>query len=782
MRAIAPLVLAASLLLGACQPADGDGPLAMPPPDPGARRVVPVREPEPLPVAAWLTTVLNPQAGDPVMAALEAGTFKLPEEGTQGGLRWLAIEPGDNGELRSVAAGWLMYAAAEVEIPAGRGLLSRADTVITMHVGGAVLPGDLYGSGRIRVPLPTQPGRNLVVVRGLGGRSRPAVQLYTTPDEVYLNPRDVTAPDLVVGEAAEQHLGVPVLVLTAAPLREVEAQVEESAHLHATTIRYPSLAAGAVTQVAFHLRPKVPWSAAGQKIPVGLRLDAPALRQIYRAEITLETVARGAAHRRTFRSSLDGSAQYYGVVPPSAPAAERGHGLVLTLHGAGVEGIGQARAYSPKDWAYIVAPTNRRPFGFDWEEWGRLDAIEVLDQAMATFRIAPDQVYVTGHSMGGHGTWQLGALFPGRFATVGPSAGWASFYSYVGQPRPTGPFARSQASSDTVAYLGNLARRGVYILHGDRDDNVPVREGRDLAAAVRTHTGDVVYHEQPGAGHWWDGDQSPGVDCVDWPPLFDFMKARRLDPLELDFRFVTPSPRVSARHSFVTLLSQGDAYRDSVVSSSRRDDTVTLSTTNVRSLRLDGAALRSRGIARVVVDGAALEVADGPMPVGPQTGKRPGAHGPLNDVFTRPFCFVYPDDGPAAYRRYASFLVSNWAVIGNGHACALPMSAVTAAIRADYNLIYLGVRPPGLGALGWPIAISDGTITIDGRRHDGSALALVFPEGDRLSALLLAAAGAEHLLFRLRIFHSGFAVPDYMVWSSEVRAAGFFTADWKYQP
>jgi hypothetical protein len=49
--------------------------------------------------------------------------------------------------------------------------------------------------------------------------------------------------------------------------------------------------------------------------------------------------------------------------------------LVLSLHGAGVQGIGQAQAYSPKDWAYLIAPTNRRPFGFDWEEWGRRNGL-----------------------------------------------------------------------------------------------------------------------------------------------------------------------------------------------------------------------------------------------------------------------------------------------------------------------------------------------------------------------------------------------------------------------
>src|SRR5205823_5150441 len=81
------------------------------------------------------------------------------------------------------------------------------------------------------------------------------------------------------------------------------------------------------------------------------------------------------SYKRTFVSDIDGSVQYYAVQPArpdkkdTAPPA-----LFLTLHGASVEGIGQANAYGGKTWGHIVAPTNRRPYGFDWEDWGRLDA------------------------------------------------------------------------------------------------------------------------------------------------------------------------------------------------------------------------------------------------------------------------------------------------------------------------------------------------------------------------------------------------------------------------
>src|SRR5262249_15891706 len=126
---------------------------------------------------------------------------------------------------------------------------------------------------------------------------------------------------------------------------------------------------------------------------VGQRAAAPAV-------IALRVREPGQTVKRTFISGIDGSVQYYAVnpitrVPPKS--AEERPALVLTLHGASVEAIGQADAYAAKSWAWIVAPTNRRPYGFDWEDWGRRDAMEVLGIAERTLDHDPHRVYLTGH-------------------------------------------------------------------------------------------------------------------------------------------------------------------------------------------------------------------------------------------------------------------------------------------------------------------------------------------------------------------------------------------------
>ena len=747
----------------------------------GPPMVAPTRLPERVALPRWMIASIPDGTPDPVRVPLERGTFTLPPEGLRDDVDWFAEPVGEEGDLPPPPPRTSSYAATTFEAPEGTRCFALADRVLSLWINGAPLPGDVYGSGRIRLPLVTRGGENLLAIRAIGGRGAPRVRVWCTPDELQVNADDLTPPDFVVGQTGERWLGAAVLTLTESPALDVTARVEESDRFEATAVRYPALAGGAVTQVAFRLAPRRPFTGPEASVRVTLRVESPSLRWAYRQEVTVAAVATGTAWRQTRRSSVDGSVQYHAVLPPSNFDPARRYAMVLSLHGAGVDAIGQARAYAPKDWAYVVAPTNRRPFGFDWEVWGRLDGLEALDDATRTFNTAPDQVYVTGHSMGGHGTWQLGTLFPGRFATLGPSAGWGSFYSYTGRARPRGAFARSQASSDTQAYLGNLARRGVYAIHGTADDNVPIREGRTMTAAARMHTSAVELHEEPGAGHWWDRPGTPGADCVDWPALFAFMQARRLDPTETDFRFVTPTPAVSPRHSFVTVRSAAAPLLDVAIASARTGDAVALTTTNARSLTLDGAALRARGVRSLTVDGRAVELADGPVAVGPQDGKRPGQHGPFDEAMRRPWCLVYPDDAPAVVRQYAAFLISTWSVIGNGHGCALPRSRLTAAVRAERSIVYLGMPraevpvPEGL-AITWDAQ----GVSYGGTRVAG-AMAVVFPEGDGVSAAIVATPGSEWLLARVHPFTSGLVIPDWMVWSADgLRAAGFFSPTWGY--
>ena len=112
-------------------------------------------------------------------------------------------------------------------------------------------------------------------------------------------------------------------------------------------------------------------------------------------------------HFRTFRSSVDGSVQPYAVRPAVASEELAGAasppqfngtrqlGLVLSLHGAAVTCESQIDQYEARDWAHIIAPTGRRPYGFDWEDWGRIDALEALADAENHYAWDPTATYLT---------------------------------------------------------------------------------------------------------------------------------------------------------------------------------------------------------------------------------------------------------------------------------------------------------------------------------------------------------------------------------------------------
>ena len=173
--------------------------------------------------------------------------------------------------------------------------------------------------------------------------------------------------------------------------------------------------------------------------------------------------------------------------------------------------------------------------------------------------------------------------------------------------------------------------------------------------------------------------------------------------------------------------------------------------------------LRTKGIAKAVVNGEAFDVTGDPIIVGSPAGKTPEAYGPLVQVFYRPFCVVYGEDN-SAWQSYASFLVSTWNLIGNGQACALPISAVTDELRSERNMIYVGVSADQVPyPSDMPIDWSGESVTIANTTKSDAMLGFVFPTEGRLGAVLTTTSGSEHLLFMLQPFNSRFWVPDYLI-------------------
>ncbi|MGC8639979.1 MAG: prolyl oligopeptidase family serine peptidase, partial [Isosphaeraceae bacterium] len=470
---------------------------------------------------------------DPVSAQLVAGTWSMPQKDQTVTLRngqterWRSVRADSRGTFALPKP--RSYLAIEVPSAKEQVLILEASVHTQVYINDVPRVGDPYANGYVRLPVKLKHGKNTLLFEERRNRSISA-KLVAPRAEAELNAGDVTLPDLVTGENLDADAAIIAINSSDTPLEHLSIASKLGPGPLVRT-RLPVLPPLSVRKVGFRIKGP---SQGSQTSPLELKLERSTgsdWKTLFSVTLWLRVRNDRQTRKRTFRSDIDGSVQYYALVPAlalpdGAKAQSRKPGLVFTLHGAGVEANGQAEAYAPKPGLFIVAPTNRRPFGFDWEDWGRLDALEVLELAQRTLGTDPSRTYLTGHSMGGHGTWHLGVTFPDRFAAVAPSAGWISMMSYAGMKKSdsTAPidqlFARAVNPSDTLALVSNLAPRGVYVLHGDADDNVPVSQARRMREALGTFHPDFAYHEQPGAGHWW------GSPCVDWPPLFTFLSER----------------------------------------------------------------------------------------------------------------------------------------------------------------------------------------------------------------------------------------------------------------
>lgn len=771
---------------------------------------------------------------DPLEWSWVQGKLALPDRAAgespsaEGLAPWKKVQADDKGQFdgRALAGGWL---ATYVDVPKEEVWLLDARGQGSVRINGVARVGDIYANGRVELPVLLRGGQNSLVFAS--GRGAISAQLRRPAKDVFFSLRDSTFPHVIRGET-EPLWGAVLVVNATTTTRTGLKLVAGGPGFAATESAVPELQPLSVRKVAFRLDPvAVPGEAwAGAAVGVTLSLVSPdAAAPADAAEVSWPVRAPDQTHIRTFRSRIEGAVQYFGVVPPAPGSQVDGQrpGLILSLHGAGVEGEGQAAVYQPRPNAYVITPTNRRNFGFDWEDWGRWDALEVLDLARARFQTDPRRTWLTGHSMGGHGTWHIGTLFPDRFAAIAPSAGWISFNTYVGRSPEQATDAvssmlrRPLAVGDTLARSRNLLHQGVFILHGDADDNVPVGQARRMREELAAFHPDFVYKEQPGAGHWW------GNVCCDYPPMMRFFEERELRlPRDVpELRFITPSPAASADCFWVGVEAQLHQGELSEVDLKYTADPLTITGTTKNVARL---ALRTRGLHKaeaspatqvaIDIDGTKLDAlpvgegetvrlrrtdggwqrADAPDPA----HKNPARGGSFKDAFQNRFLLVYGTRGSEEENAWmlarTRLDAETFWYRGNGSVEVVPDTRWREAAAGDRNVIVygnttinaawtdlLGESPVAIARDQWQVpdkpASQEPVLVLMVRPRPGSAVSLVGAIG---GTTLTAMRSTD----RLPIFTAGTGYPDLVIagpdflqsGTAAVKWTGFFGNDWSF--
>ncbi|MEO7995385.1 MAG: prolyl oligopeptidase family serine peptidase, partial [bacterium] len=661
---------------------------------------------------------------------------------------------------------------------------------------------------------------------------------------VFFNTADLTLPDLHLDDALNAPMGIVVVNATTEAIPAGDLRITAPTDNQAGFLVDSSKFAWSIPPLSIR---KVPiWLTQFNLLPDTTDVVLPlnlmrtqSLVTLDHAEITLRVRTADQTYKRTFISDIDESCQYYAVNPRTGdlPEGMNEPAIIFSLHGAGVEAIGQADALGPRDWADVVCPTNRRPYGFDWEDWGRQDAFE----ALADFRHGRTDhdvpIYLAGHSMGGHGSWYLGVTTPDMFDAVGPSAGWESFFTYAEKPRvePLNRLAelvdRASNISDTALWLPNLTSKPVYILHGDVDDNVPVTEARAMKEQL-TALGNTTfgYHEEPGMNHWWDIDHDkPGADCVDYAPMWEYMRhALPTEGAGNDDNYVTIDPAIWTGGPASKVLQQFEPEKPSSVNGGWAMRSYQADTKNVAWLLVKCSGMLAPDVPiRIALDGQ--EVSELPWPAHGYVDcrlnsnlkwefavdadedllwqKSPLHPGLFKRAFDHRFVLVYGTKGTSEENAWAlakaRFDSEQWYYRGNGACDVIPDTAFIEATYPDCNVILYGNRDTN-GAW-WPL--------LDGLPFDVNAHHMPLPDdplngivGDDLGGVftyprfsqsgtaignMVGVVGGTgivgmRLTDRLRYFSAGVHYPDFMfltpdtlqTMGSGIALAGYWGNDW----
>ncbi|MFC1634036.1 discoidin domain-containing protein [Planctomycetota bacterium] len=787
---------------------------------------------------------------DPLEAQLVAGTFVTPKVGAvafpaadatdgKAAPAWTPVTA--KGTFKGVPAGGWVYTT--MESPTECVMLLEAYGHRSVFVNGEPRGGNEMPYDFVSIPVKLKAGTNefLFAVH----RWCPfAAKLVQVPTAAFILSGDVLAPSLVAGSDADGPVGVVVVNASLQPLSRARIRIasdlpEEDAWVD---LHYMP----ALTEKKIALPARFTASRAG---PAGTRHSAQVTLAasdgtvLHTCSINLATVSPTDRRVVTRISAIDGSVQYYALVPSSAniAAGDPTPGILFDLHGRGNEATKVAENFVSKKEAHIVCPTNRRPTGFFWADWGCIDFTEAVAHARANLVNDPRRSWLMGHSMGGHGTWLLGARFPDEFAAIAPGA------AFLRDPTPgmDRVFAEDPAEAmlqrvgrarHVLDIKENYLQQGVYVLHGEADEQASVSCAREMfkQLAAISHP-DFQYYERPGSPHWWS-------TAHDWPPKIQFLFRHVLpEPKDITrVRFRTWSPQVSHRNAWVRVLQQEKPFEVSSVdiSMDAAKRTITGTTSNVATLELeppmalpaandttdititlDGHSLtmtpradtpylrfrRERGLQDKDVWGLDPSCRDGSKPAPmPASEKTPECGGPFKAAFTNGFIAVVGTQGDktvdALLMAKARYDADRWWMRANGRFEIIRDTGFDPNQYLKRNVILYGNHDQNAA---WskvlsdklPIDVRNGAFTGPTSRHRGDDIAVMFvyPRAncDRGQVGVVAATGTKGMRAALRtsVFGPSYSISDLVAFraamltdgAAGIIEAGFFGNDWSIE-
>lgn len=407
---------------------------------------------------------------------------------------------------------------------------------------------------------------------------------------------------------------------------------------------------------------------------------------------------------RGYLSAVDGSAQPIGLImPEQGLAGSKKIPMFVWLHGRGDkstdlhflnERLRSQGEVVPAD-AMVLHAFGRQCVGF--KNAGTTDILEAIDFVCERYPIDRDKIVLIGFSMGGAGVWHVAARNADRFVAASPGAGFAETRLYQNLKPDNYPAEYVQTLwgvYDVPDYTRNLFNLPVIAYSGENDKQI--QAARVMEKAFQAEGRQLEHLIGPGMGHKYH----PEVLKELIGKLIAAANAGR--PAEpTDLHLQTKHLRVHQRR-WISIEGMQEAYADTRVDATRRENQWQLTTKNVSRLKLDPPS-----DAKLVVDGQSLAGgaslslvrSDGKWKAVDKLDsgvKRPGLSGPIDDAFFDPFLFVTPT-GKSSHEQVANWVaceqaysITRWRSLMRGQPRVKRDVDVTAEDMAQYHIVAWG--------------------------------------------------------------------------------------------
>jgi len=220
---------------------------------------------------------------------------------------------------------------------------------------------------------------------------------------------------------------------------------------------------------------------------------------------------------------VQGRTYHLALFVPQTYQPSKGYGLVVCLHGAGFSGEAYLERWQARLGEDYVLACPTYPAGAWFTRRAEDLVMATIHSVQRRYHVDPDRIFLTGMSNGGIGTWLIGMHQAPTFAGIAPMAGGLD--------------------DVLLPFLANLQSTPVYMIHGAKDQVMPVELSRTISRELANLGYSHIYREHQrehpiAGGHYFPREELPAL--VAW------FNAQRRNPFPATIRLVREASHFQA--------------------------------------------------------------------------------------------------------------------------------------------------------------------------------------------------------------------------------------------